>query len=72
MTEVKRGRVVSFNSSSARGTLEVGGSEISFGATSFESGRPTRFPQEGDKVVVVFVAGYAEPLSVRLEKPSKK
>lgn len=49
------------------GYIRIGENRRVFVGTCFESGRPTRWPEPGDRVQVVF-SDIGQILSVRLEK----
>lgn len=57
-TTIERGTVVHYDPTQIRGQVQLKNKVISFLATSFHSGRPTRNPRVGDCVDVVF-AGQA-------------
>lgn len=68
MTSIKDGKVLRFNPATGLGTVRVGESKFSFGATSFDSGRPARLPVNGEAVDVVFVGSRPDPLSIRAKR----
>ncbi len=68
MTSIKDGRVLRFDPTTGLGTVGVGKDKYSFGATSFDSGRPSRLPKQGEPVDVVFAGSRPDPLSIRAKR----
>jgi hypothetical protein len=64
-TWLKKGKVISFDSTRCSGRLSVEGKKLSFEATCFRCGPPSRFPIKGESVDVIFAPSPDELLMVR-------
>jgi hypothetical protein len=62
----KVGHIKSFDGQTAKGKVSLGNRDVPFDATCFDSGRPRRAPEAGQRVRVLFSEGDVV-LAVRAE-----